>query len=110
MFPGYSVSCSNADNFPPSLSTCIRGSEKWERRIAAERAVLLACPLLLLKSSPVRLLCILLCPPRHVFAAVQTRACSRLRLKGVKTSSPPSENVERSEQPRCTLTRPELRV
>src|SRR5258706_37560 len=46
MFPGCSVSRNGADILPPSLSTCIPGSEKWERRIVAERAVLLACPVL----------------------------------------------------------------
>ena len=46
MFPGCSVSCSSADVVPPSLSTCMQGSEKWERRIVAERCVLLACPVI----------------------------------------------------------------
>ena len=46
MFPGCSVSRSSADILPPSLSTCMQGSEKWERRIVAEPGVLLACPVL----------------------------------------------------------------
>ena len=46
MFPGRSVFRSGADIFPPSLSTCMQASGKWVRRIVAEPAVFLACPVL----------------------------------------------------------------
>ena len=48
MFPGRSVLRSSADTVPPSLSTCMQASEKWARRIVAEPAVFLACPVLYL--------------------------------------------------------------
>lgn len=72
----------------------MQGSEKWARRIVAEPAVLLACPVLHL----IVVLCdfcVSRCIRRGTFS-LPSRRVPVLDLKGVKTSSPPSGNVERN--------------
>ena len=94
MFPGRSVFRSSADGLPPSPSTCMQASEKWARRTAVEPAVFLACPVLY----PMVVLFefyVSCCVRRGTFS-LPFRRVPVLDFKGVKTSSPPSRNVERS--------------
>jgi len=86
MFPGRSVSRSSADILPPSLSTCMRASEKWARRIVAEPAVFLACPVLHLMV--VRFEFSVSCCTRRGTLSLPSRRVPVLDLKGLKTSSP----------------------